>query len=56
VTEENHMTPEQLYELIFGENWREHPDYLRGREWVREKFYDGGPMPSDRDQTGLSDG
>jgi len=33
------MNPEELAEAMWGPEWRKHPDYLKARQWVLDKFY-----------------
>ena len=46
-------TVEEVAEHLYGPAWRNHPDYQAGKEWVREKLYNGGELPTERDQRTL---
>ena len=42
------FTVEQVAERLFGADWCNDTNYLAGKEWVRQMFYDGGELPSER--------
>ena len=43
------MSVDELMVAVFGGHWKSDPNYLKGREWVRREYYNGGKMPSDRE-------
>jgi len=47
------LTPEEMCEKLYGQDWRKHPEFLEGQQWVRDTFYNGGPLPSEQAQSVL---